>query len=89
MPSYPHREAALERKLTPDQIAAARSRHARFVAACQASECPLPSSVIHRSYCEALEEVGRGDSEEEMVIDPSKYERRGYAQIWQMMDWPT
>ena len=89
MPSYPHREAALERKLTADQVAAARARHARFVAACQASECPLPSSVIHRAYCECLEAQILGDAEWPIVTDAFRYERRDYSEVWRSMDWPT
>lgn len=89
MPSYPHREAALERKLTADQVAAARARHARFVAACRASECPLPSSVIHRSYCECLEEQILGDAEWPIEVDELRYERRNYQSRWANMDWPV
>lgn len=87
--SYKSRERKLEHQLTAEQVEAAQSRRDRFVKACKSNHCPLSTATVHRSYVEALEEVLRGDGEEAIPDDATRYERRRYDSQWQMMDWPT
>lgn len=87
--SYKSRERKLEHQLSADEIASARGRRDRFIAACRKQGVPVFTATVHRCYVEALEEVARGDVEEPLVHNPYRYEQRSYAQVWQMMDWPT